>query len=230
MKKICDVFPINDDEYVQLDKQFSNLCRYATWQLLKKNTKNNHTDEFDDINQELLMSIVRAGSYYKRQVYIERCLVKAIECVGGPKAIKLLTSIANDMTKTRTYVYGNHMRQLASLALKRIKASTNSTGEFLTLVLQELVNLWHNRTRHGARRQKYGWYQEELLDRIVRTCVPSRERPDKKQPLKIDDKFITYAKAICWNSQKSMGRRITKEKAIRSGQVSLSAYNYLGGE
>ena len=185
MKSICETFPLSNEEYLELERQFSHLAHYAAWQLLKKNAKNNHTDDFEDINQELLMSIVRAGSYYKRQVYIEKCF---------------------DVAKS------------------------NVTDGFVQYVLQELEHLWHNRTRHGANRQKYGPYQEELLEKIVRNFVPKDVRPQKNQPLKIDTKFATYCKAITWNAQKSMGRKITREKSIRSGQVSLSEFDYLASD
>jgi hypothetical protein len=182
VKNIADEFPISDDEYGELDKTFGDLCRFAAWQLLKKNANNNHTDDFEDVNQELLMSLVRAGSYYKRQVYIENCFRAARE-------------YARD--------------------------------GFVNEMLMELERLWANRTRHGANRQKYGPYQERLLERIVQMTVPQDFRPDKAAPLKIDAKFTTYCKTITWNAQKSMGRRITREKVIRSGQVSLSEFDYL---
>jgi hypothetical protein len=75
-----------------------------------------------------------------------------------------------------------------------------------------------------------GGKQELMLDSIVRSVVPRRKRPNRKAPLKIDTKFSTYCKAIVWNGQKSMGKKITREKSIRSGQVSLSEYDYLNGE
>ncbi len=182
MKSICETFPITNEEYEQLNTEFGHLSHYASWQLLKKNARNNHTDDFEDINQELLMSIIRAGSYYKRQIYIEKCFESAKTHVKDP---------------------------------------------FIENVLRELENLWHNRTRHGANRQKFGGFQESLLERIVARVVPRDKRPHKNQPLKIDAKFATYCKAITWNAQKSMGRRITREKSIRSGQVSLSDFDYL---
>jgi hypothetical protein len=95
-------------------------------------------------------------------------------------------------------------------------------------IINELDSLWNNRTRHGANRQKFGAYQEKILDRIVLKIVPKNKRPDRKQNLRIDAKFATYCKAIVWNGQKSMGKKITREKTIRSGQVSLSEFDYLG--
>lgn len=182
MRSICIDYPISDNEYSELEKEFGKLTKYASWQLLRKNTKNNHTDEFDDINQELIMSLIRAGSYYKRQIYIENCIGTAKE-----------------------YAKDN----------------------FIVFILGELENLWRNRTRHGANRQKFGQFQEKLLEKIVTKVVPKKDRPRHDESLKIDNKFITYCKAIAWNAQKTMGRKITKEKTIRCGQVSLSEYDYL---
>jgi hypothetical protein len=68
------------------------------------------------------------------------------------------------------------------------------------------------------------------LEKLVRCLVPKDERPNKKAPLVIDTKFTTYCKAISWNQQKSMGKKITREKSIRNGLVSLSQFDYLGGE
>jgi hypothetical protein len=179
---ICDSFPITDSEYSSLEKQFGSLAKYASWQLLKKNTKNNHTDEFDDVNQELLMSLIRAGSYYKRQVYIEHCF----------KVAKI-----------------------------------NAEDCFIKFILGELEGLWQNRTHHGANRQVYGEFQENILENIVKKVVPAPQRPNKDSPLKIDAKFTTYCKAIVWNMQKSLGKKITREKTLRAGASSLSEYDHL---
>lgn len=182
---ICESFPISNEEYMNLDRDFGRLAKKQAWELLRKNTKNNHTDEFEDINQEVIMALLRAGSYYKRQVYIEKCLEVA-----------------------KVYVKDG----------------------FISKIVEELEKLWQNRTRHGANRQKYGPPQEQLLERIIKKFVPPEVRPDKNAPLKIDSKFQIYCKSITWNAQKSMGRKITKEKGLRTGICSLSEYSYLGGE
>jgi hypothetical protein len=182
---ICNEFQITDDEYFELERAFGQLTKFASWELLRKNARNSHTDDFDDINQELVMSLIRAGTYYKRQVYIEKCL----------EVVKIYI---------RDY--------------------------FLVQLVHELENLWQNRTRHGANRQKFGFYQEDILDRIVNKVVPKNARPCKREKLKIDVKFATYCKAIAWNAQKSIGRKITKEKGIRNGACSLSEYDYLAEE
>lgn len=178
-------FQITNKEYLELDSKFGQLCHYAAWQLLKKNAKNNHTDELEDIAQELRMAIIRAGVYYKRQVYICACFNATFKHVKDP---------------------------------------------FTQKVIDELVELWDNRTRHGANRRKFGLYQEKILDHIVARHVPANDRPDRSAPLRIDTKFITYCKAITWNCQKAMGKKITREKSWRTGLVSLSEFDYLGSD
>lgn len=150
MLEICNNFRINEEEFRELDKKFGKLCWHAAHELKKKNTKNNYTDDPEDIKQELQMSMLRAGSYYKRQLYIEKCL----------------------------------------LIIKKY------SSDFLILkIVKELENLWKNRTRHGANRQKFGAYQEKVLEKLIKKHVPPTERPNKNQNLKIDSKFSTYCKA-----------------------------------
>jgi hypothetical protein len=182
MKNICNNFPITDKEYFELNKKFGKLCYYAAHQLKKKNSRNNVAEDIEDINQELQMSIIRAGSYYKRQVYIEKCI------------------------------------KLSKIYVKNL---------FISKIVESLDNLWENKTKHGANRQKFGDYQEFILEKIIENYIPKENKPNKNDILKIDCKFSTYCKAIVWNGQKSMGKKITKEKNIRSGQCSLSEYDYL---
>lgn len=185
MKIIQNSFPVTEEEYLELDKKFGELCEYQAWQLIKKNTRNNHTDSQEDIAQDMRIALLRAASYYKRQCYIEECL---------------------------------------ELCKKHVK------DDVFKSVLKKLSNLWKNKTRHGANKQKFGVHQEKILDKLVKVLIPLKERPDKKSPLKIDTKFITYCKAITWNAQKALGKRITKEKTIRTGMVSLSEFDYFAKE
>ena len=184
-KDICKSFPITEEEYKKLDEKFGALSHYIGWQLYRRNSKNNHTEDHFDIVQDLTLAILRASSYYKRQIYIEKCL-------------KLC------------YEY--------------------SDGKLIKNFVKSLQYLWDNRTRHGAGRQKFGWFQERLLYRLTRKIVPKNVRPNKRAELTIDNKFITYCKAITWNAQKSMGRKITKEKVVRNNQVSISQFDYLGAD
>lgn len=184
-KSIFKDFPISTPEYLDMEKAFGRLCHHAAHDLQRKNYKNNYTDEYEDITQNLFISLIEAGSYYKRQVYIDKCFTAAEE-----------------------YAKDNFCKE----------------------VLASLQQLWKDRTRHGANRRKFGTYQEKLLEILVRKIVPLAKRPNKKAPLVIDDKFPAYCKQIIWNKEKAMGKKITREKTIRSGQVSLSNFNYLGAD
>lgn len=184
MLSIISAYPITSDEYSVLEDKFGQLCHYQSWQLLKKNTRNNHTNEEDDIAQEMRLALIRSASYYKRQVHIEKCFEAADQYVTDPFSVQ---------------------------------------------ILEQLHDLWENRTRHGANRQKFGPYQEAILFKLVKKHVPKSERPDRNSPLVLDSKFNTYCKAITWNAQKSIGKKITREKSWRTGLVSLSEYDYLGG-
>lgn len=185
MKVIQNSFPVTEEEYEILNKKFGELCEYQAWQLIKKNTRNNHTDSQEDIAQDMRIALLRAASYYKRQCYIE-------------KSLEVCKKHAKDPV---------------------IKS-----------VLKQLSNLWKNKTRHGANKQKFGVHQEKMLDKLVKSLVPSTERPNKKSTLVMDTKFITYCKAITWNAQKALGKKITREKSIRTGMVSISEFDYLGGD
>jgi hypothetical protein len=182
MDYILNSFQVTDDEYRKLDESFGDLAHYAAWQLIQKNVKNNHTDDQEDIVQEIRWASIKAASYFKRQVYLESCIRMARKHTVDPMVVS---------------------------------------------VLDELEWLWNNRTKHGANKQKFGEHQERLLDDIVDRHVPGMERPRRDEPLQFNRKFITYCKAIIWNRQKSLGKKITREKTIRSGIVSLSEYDYL---
>lgn len=185
MRQIQESFPVTEQEYLLLNDKFGELCEYQAWQLIKKNTSNNHTDSQEDIAQDMRIALLRAASYYKRQCYIENCF----------EACK------------------KHVKKKA-----------------LKSALRKLKGLWRNKTRHGANKQKFGPVEEKMLDKLVKGNVPIKERPNRKAPLVMDSKFATYCKAITWNAQKSLGKKITREKSIRTGMVSLSEYDYLGGK
>ncbi len=223
MREICLKFQISDIEFKQLEVKYSKLLWHAAHELKRKNSRNNYTDDPEDIYQELVMALMRAGSYYKRQCYIEKCLVSSIEHTGFPEAIEFLKEIIKASKPD------SHMRHLATQASNRMMIRPpRQNNNFLLCILKELALLWENRTRHGANRQKFGPFQEQILNRIVRRIVPKQLRPSVEDPLTLDSHFATYCKSIVWNGMKSMGKRITREKAIRSGQVSLSEFDYLG--
>jgi signal recognition particle subunit SEC65 len=98
--------------------------------------------------------------------------------------------------------------------------------DFIKSVIKALKTLWGQRTRHGANRQKFGPYQEAILDNLLEKVVPEDQRPKRDASLVMDKKFIIYCKQIIWNSQRSMGKKVTRDKSWRTGLVSLSEYDY----
>lgn len=127
---------------------------------------------------------------------------------------------------TTACVYTKRQRYIKS-CLDIVKQSVDQV--ILKELVEELENLWSNRTRHGANKQKFGQWQENIL-KILLQYVPEDKRPDKNQKLDIDKKFSIYCKAIIWNCSKNLGKKITRERSIRSGLVSLSEHSYLGSE
>ena len=57
--------------------------------------------------------------------------------------------------------------------------------------------------------------------------VQEIEMPSKNAQIIINNKFKIYAKRIIWNASRFIGKKITKEKTIRVGQVSLSEHDFL---
>lgn len=97
---------------------------------------------------------------------------------------------------------------------------------FMGKVVDQLRLLWKNRKRHGAGKQKFGDYQEVVLERLLKSFVPKPSRPRRDQPLNLDV-FASYCKTSTWNRQKNMGKKITREKPLRSGMVSLGEFDFL---
>lgn len=192
MNYIILKFPITNKEYEYIEKEFGHLMYYNAWELIRKNKKNYHTDDIEDVVQEVRFASIQAVSYFKRQIYIESCM-KVLE---------------------------DHFNTTQNLA-PTIKSQEVSK-------LKKLNKLWENRTKHGANRQKFGEREEKILEDMIVMHIPENARPDKNQDLKINPQFVTYYKTIIWNKQKNIGKKITKEKAIRNGMVSLSEYEYLG--
>lgn len=88
--------------------------------------------------------------------------------------------------------------------------------------LLNIYDIWQNRKEHGTNRPKFEKQHEDLLEKIVMEYVPDKMLPNKNKPIKIDTEFKNYCKSIAWNRQKSIGRKITKERVIKKGIVSLS--------
>ncbi len=99
---INQMYPISNEEFLQLQKKFGSLAHYAAWQLKRKNFKNNFIDDEEDVAQDLTIALMDAASYHKRQVYIISCLKKLKECVTDSftkKIVNKLISLWDKRTK-----------------------------------------------------------------------------------------------------------------------------------
>ena len=173
-------FPITQKEFDQLEDLFGDLVHHMAWQLKRRNAQNNLTDELEDIEQELRISIMRAASYYKRQVYIHECLRFAQRKVKDP---------------------------------------------MLRAIVKKLRKCWIGRKR--VRKRRFNDHHEAILEQLIQNFP---NRPSRTAELVVDTKFITYCKSIAWNCLKNMGKKISKERSLRCGLVSLYYNDFLAPE
>lgn len=87
------MFPITEAEYCQLDKKFGKLAYHASWQLIRQNSQNNHINDIEDVAQEVRMAFLEAGSYYKRQTYIENCFTAAKQYITDLKVLEQVSAL-----------------------------------------------------------------------------------------------------------------------------------------
>lgn len=180
--KLISRFKVTDKEWLMLEKSFGKLCVFQTNDFLSRNTKTNHTDDYEDVLQEAKQAVLIAALYHKRQTYIKKCIDVLCEY---------------EMDKNDSTIF------------------------------EKLKNDWENKTKHGAKRQRFGIKQEISLDNLVQKYVPNDKKPDPKSELEVDFKFAKYCKQISWNRLKTMGKKITKERSIRSGSVSINEFDYV---
>ena len=56
MSEIFKNFPVTTDEFDILNKKYGRLCHKIYWDLIKRNGRNNHTDEQEDARWILLQT------------------------------------------------------------------------------------------------------------------------------------------------------------------------------
>lgn len=172
-------------------------------------------EEYDEIDEKLGNLCYKAAWELKRKNFKNNDTDEIEDVV---QELRWAMSKACIYTKRQAYI--EESLKVAEIHVK---------DSFVKEVVAELAELWSNRTRHGANKQKFGEYQENILESIVQKYVPEELRPNKKTKLHIDDKFVRYCKTIIWNRTKNLGKKITRERSIRSGLVSLSEHSYLDG-
>jgi hypothetical protein len=101
MQSIINNFPINNEEYATLEKKFGLLAHDQAWQLKRRNYNNNMTDEQEDVVQEIRIAMIRAGSYFKRQTYIENSFLSLRRRVRDPFLRSVLGELKS-LWKART--------------------------------------------------------------------------------------------------------------------------------
>jgi hypothetical protein len=84
-------YPISDQEYGELDKKYGKLCWFAASKLAGKQHRT--PEDLDDFHAEIQIGMCRAGSYYKRQTFIE----KAFDYLDQHKLSKDDKSKINDL-------------------------------------------------------------------------------------------------------------------------------------
>ncbi len=178
-------FKLTDDEWKQIYNRFWKLGRHQARSLLNGNLKGSHTEDQEDIEQEMFQSMITAAMYHKRQCFIDYCF----------KSIRKHVKDENVLTKAK-----------------------------------ELENIWNKKTVKGMVRKKFGINQEKTLYKLVNQHIPQEVRPSPTDPFTFDQNFDKYCKNITWNRIKNIGRKITKERSLRSGMASLSSFNYLTSE
>lgn len=62
-------YPVTDSEFEILEKKYGKLCWFAASKLASSNNKSE--EDLQDFHSEILIGMFRAGSYYKRQTFIE---------------------------------------------------------------------------------------------------------------------------------------------------------------
>lgn len=71
-------YPITNEEFEVLEKKYGKLCWFAASKLASSNKKSE--EDLQDFHSEILIGMFRAGSYYKRQTFIENVLEYLNKC------------------------------------------------------------------------------------------------------------------------------------------------------
>ena len=88
--RILKEWPISDEEFQDLEKQFARLSHKQAWTLIKMNYRNNFSDEEEDIVQDMRLGMMKAAAYTKRQRYTVACFEKLREHCHDAKELLLI--------------------------------------------------------------------------------------------------------------------------------------------
>lgn len=71
-------YPVTNEEFEVLEKKYGKLCWFAASNLTYSNRKSE--EDLQDFHSEILIGMFRAGSYYKRQTFIENVFEYLDKC------------------------------------------------------------------------------------------------------------------------------------------------------
>lgn len=124
-KSIFRSFPITNDEYNELERMFGDLCKYQSWQLKRRNVKNNPGVDLDDFIQDQRMALLTAGCYYKRQKYIESSLELATKYVKDLFTKQVLCELQKLWVNRKRHganrqKFGDHQERLLARIIRQV--------------------------------------------------------------------------------------------------------------
>lgn len=171
--RICIDYEISNEEYHLLEEQFGKLCWHAAHDLKRKNTLNNYTEDIDDIYQELMSAMLVAGSYTKRQRYIEKCLVLTKEYTSGflLEIVNTLAELWENKTKhgASRSLFGQYQEKMLYRILKRSVPKTLHPEKNSPLQLDaKFINyakfiLWNRQKKLGKNITKEKTFRNNLV-------------------------------------------------------------------
>lgn len=124
MSTITQNFPVTSAEYDILEKKFGRLAHYESWQLIKRNQNNNMIEEEEDIVQEIRIAMLNAGSYYKRQTFIEKSFLALKGRIKDPLMQRVLLQLKKLWKDRRRHgagrqKFGPHQESVLEIMVNR---------------------------------------------------------------------------------------------------------------
>src|ERR1700677_2960542 len=162
MIKKIDPFAVTNEEYNILMKKFQDYIHFISWQLIRANVKNNHTDEEEDITQQLYIAVLRTVRYYKRQVYIESCFEVIEKYAKDHFSKSLLLELMilwSDRKKhgAHTKKFGDHQEMILDYLIRCCVPVKQRPNKYQSLVIDEKFTrymksiLWNDSRSQGRK-------------------------------------------------------------------------------
>jgi hypothetical protein len=108
-------YPISNQEYDILNKQYGKLCWFAATKLARSNRR--EEEDLQDFHSEIQIGMFRSGSYYKRQVFIDKTLryLKAFIPHMNVTELDLYNSLRNKWSGKKNHFGEKEEAQLRQL-------------------------------------------------------------------------------------------------------------------